>query len=161
MSYQGGYQSLKSKNKSVSKKKSSEELTANALDRIRKKVGDEECESMQQEFKRSSSSEQDGMILTLISSGASQLEIRALFKVGGYRVARLQQRQALDELPTPIIVIPKHACSVEEQTAVKDHILTYDLEPGYPCAHNLFKKNLSFVFLKTSIENSQQSTIYM
>ena len=106
------------------------------MDRIQARVGKDECDALLQEFKRSSPSEHDGMILTLIATGSSQIEIRALYGVGGYRVSRLQAREGREELAEPKPVTPKHACSEEEKLAVRDYITNhYDIEPGYPCAH--------------------------
>ena len=83
---------------------------------------------------------QDGMIISLIMQGYSQIQIRSIFGVGGHRMDRLTKFVSLDEeereefLASRAAYKPKHAFKLEEVHAVKAHIESFDLEPSYPCA---------------------------
>ena len=94
---------------------------------------------MKDEFKTSSKHQQDGMIVTLLTQGASQASIRGLFEVGGYRINRLSQCMGMtaEEKEERINKShkPKHALDEEDMDRLRSHIDSYDLEPGYPCAH--------------------------
>lgn len=81
----------------------------------------------------------DGMIISLIKLNFSQLEIRAVLEVGGYRVSRLQQiahSGTLDGLHTRRLrPPPAHAFTLEQKQDIKDEYKFWELEDGYPCVH--------------------------
>ena len=134
----GGYDLVKVGRKR--KKQTKEEQFEKAEKRAKEKLGSEEIDKMKQEFGKISETERDGMITTLIAAGLSQLEIKAVLGVGGYRVARLQKRSKLteEELEQNMErAPPSHACNDTDREAVRNSIHNYDIEPGYPCAHRV------------------------
>ena len=132
----GGYDIVK-----VNKKRkiqTNDERKDKAFARACLKVGKEEVEKMLIEYKNINEMEQDGMIATLIAVGLSQIEIRSLLGVGGYRVSRLQKRSKMSEEEREILPqrpAPIHACSDEDRDAVRRSVKAFDTEPGYPCSH--------------------------
>ena len=134
---QGGYAQLL-KNKQP-KERDYKDAKDRAKKRIFEKLGEELAESLSEEFLQSSPGEQDGMIKTLLQEGKSHIEIKTLFGVGGHRVSRLSDEMKENpeerEARQNITHTPKHALSETDTQRIKDHIDSYDLEPGYPCAH--------------------------
>ena len=61
------------------------------------KLGVEEAKRVQDEYKKCNNQQQEGIILTLIHTGLSGIEVKALLAVVGYRVTRLQKRSKMSE----------------------------------------------------------------
>jgi len=102
------------------------------------KLGSEEVRKMQKQYKKINESEQDGMITTLIVAGLSQIEIKSMFDVGGYRTSRLQKMSKLSEEELQMShdsVLPSHACTDDDREAVKRSVGSFDVKLSYPCAH--------------------------
>jgi hypothetical protein len=91
---QGGYRSLKLKNVKVKKARTFSEKLNTGNVTLTEKLGIEEAKELVQTFKTSITLEQDGIILSLLSQGFSQMQIRGLLGVGGYRVSRLAKFQS-------------------------------------------------------------------
>ncbi len=79
----------------------------------------------------------DGMIVTLISQGFSQIKIRAVLDgLGGHRMQRVTDEYLLpsdDRVSTR--KPPSHAFTSEDITRIKSCYDTWELEDGFPCAH--------------------------
>ena len=86
----------------------------------------------------------DGFLLSFLQLNYSQIELRAMFGIGGSRATRLQA-----ELKDPALRqkklhphTPKHAFSDVEKEYLKKHILTWNpkLEDGFPRQHRRQKR---------------------
>ena len=136
----GGYSRLL-KNMPPNKERDYQDTKEKAKKRIRGKLGEKLSETMREEYDMRSSKEKDGMIKTLLSEGKSQQEIKSLLGCGGYRVFRLSQeikRNAEERnVAKNMKHTPKHALTDEDKKRIRDHIDSYDLVPGPPCAHRL------------------------
>ena len=86
----GGYRDLKSKSR-VRVPQTWEKRLQHASDSLVRRLGEEQCVELVEEFKGATHEEGDGMILSLLAQGHSHVLIRALFGVGGYRMNRLQR----------------------------------------------------------------------
>ena len=131
----GGYQGLLKIQ--IPRKRVYSDTAETTWKRICEKLGEDEAENMREEFKHESEEEKDGMIKTLLTEGKSQVEVKVLFKCGGYKLDRIAQelKKPPEERGQKEKYVPKHALSDDDKGRIRDHIQSYDLEPGYPCAH--------------------------
>ncbi|KAJ1387815.1 hypothetical protein B484DRAFT_303779, partial [Ochromonadaceae sp. CCMP2298] len=120
--------------------------STNARIRAEEKLGQEGLEMLAKDFVAWDSNFGDaewqlcdGIILTLLRQGLSQIEIRAVLPVGGSRVFRLQQ--ALKDpnysaLPSRRVRGSTwHALTADEKEAIRAESQYWELEDGFPCAH--------------------------
>ena len=116
---------------------------ANASSCVESKVGAEEITELLETWKSLDAREHaegDGIILALIKLGVSQIEIRSMLGVGGYRVCRLQKAfqngmVSNEHATRRVRPTPKHAVTSAEIDAIKEHAQTFELEDGFPCSH--------------------------
>ena len=135
----GGYEAFKESSKKRKPKKTREERLKSGRNAILAALGEQEALAVCNTYKFATSHEQDGVILSLLSLGHSQIQIRGLLGVGGYRMARLQKLEGNYQdgvVPETTHKSPKHSLNDQDKARVKHHISdTYDLEAGFACAH--------------------------
>ena len=113
----GGSAALKPK-RQRKPRKTAKEKTASAAARAIKKYGEETINSLKENWQilqslDSNSEETKGFLISMIVMGMSQIEIRSVIPVGGYKVAALQKRVALgDSYVHPVRSAP-HKFNVE------------------------------------------------
>ena len=124
-----------------------EQKEERAIERAKSELGEDEYLRLQKTYKsikESSSSDKhlvlDGMIINMIQRNLSQIEIKTMFRCGGYRILRLQKVLANPELLKKKRRVPKHAVSDDDLEALKAHLGTFDTEDGFPCAHRRPRK---------------------
>ena len=103
-------------------------------------MGEEEAAKVKEEYQRATDNKaKDAVLITLFSQGYSQVQIRALLNVGGYKTNRIQHYLKLDPQEREELAntshVPKHAFTEEDKARLRNHINSYDLQPGFPCAH--------------------------
>ncbi|XP_041454613.1 uncharacterized protein LOC121407545 [Lytechinus variegatus] len=144
MSVAGGYKDLL-KPKKKYKKLSRKDKLDNARERVVRKLGEEKIEEIVNTFSKAdgtaNKARADGMILTMLAQGLSQIEVISILPVGGYRVSRLSRFDPEEE-EGKTRKIPWHAATDEDKEAIKKQIDSWDIEPGYPCAH---RKPLEYI----------------
>ena len=141
----GGTKQLKNKNKTKGKA-SSETVKKRAIERVKKKIGEEkakevlsgwkEINNLNNKSKKNCHSEGDGVIRTLLNIGFSKHEVTAFLAVGGFRVGRImiEMKKKPGEVAEPRPP-PGHAATENDIQQVLEYITSLDLEPGYPCSH--------------------------
>lgn len=149
----GGYGQLLKKPR-TRPKKTAEQKKIEAKYRVEGKLGKKEYLKISSEFSAMSTSEQDGCLRTLLNQNRlSQVEIRSFLPVGGYRLDRLS-RDLGRPVPGPVecpaasggaqgealpssAQKPWHAVTQSDIDAIAAHISTWEIEPGFPCAHRI------------------------
>ena len=113
----GGSAALKPK-RQRKPRKTAKEKTASAAARAIKKYGEETINSLKENWQilqslDSNSEETKGFLISMIVMGMSQIEIRSVIPVGGYKVAALQKRVALGDNYVPKVRSAPHKFNVE------------------------------------------------
>lgn len=85
--------------------------------------------------------EADGIILSLIKAGAGERQLRCLLQIGGGRFARLKETKFRKHIANN----KGNGSSLTDAdiAMIKNDITSWDVEPGYPCAHRRTKMNLN------------------
>lgn len=125
-------------------RKSNEEKRASAEKRVIERYGAETVNGLRENWQilnalDGDSEEAKGFIISMISMGMSQIEIRSIIPVGGYRVAAWQKRVALGET----YIAPQRSASHKFNEATRIFLSgvmeTWNLEEGFPCPHRRLK----------------------
>ena len=124
----------------------------NALKRVTEKLGEQTLAKMREDWAMMETGAagrewetSDGIVINLIQSGFSEMEIRAIIPVGGYKIGRLRDvlkvgfEQNHTRRPPRT---PAHAVVDADLDAIKQHALTWEVEDGFPCAHRRPKQYL-------------------
>ena len=82
----------------------------------------------------------DGLIMSLIQRNCSNIMIRETFRCGGPRIRRIRKWMANPHLQKIERKPPPHAVTKKQLDELKNHIRSYDLEDGFPCAHRRPRK---------------------
>ena len=130
----GGYSIVKKAHQPSRIRITKEEQNERALSKVKKRLGEDKCQELISEFKKAPDQEQHGMILTVLSQGLTQSGVRALFSIGGSRASRIYALLG-QERPVLTTYTPKHAATDADKEAIRRSLDSYDIEPGYPCAH--------------------------
>ena len=84
----------------------------------------------------------DGILMGLLNLGYSEIEIRNIIKVGGYRLQRLRNRMAKGaEFLAPVQKLASHAFHKDTIEFLKSEIESWEphLEYEFPCPHRRMK----------------------
>ena len=113
----GGSAALKPK-RQRKPRKTAKEKTASAAARAIEKYGEETINGLKENWQilqslDSNSEETKGFLISMIAMGMSQIEIRSIIPVGGYKVAALQKRVALGDNYVPKVRSAPHKFNVE------------------------------------------------
>ena len=82
----------------------------------------------------------DGLIMSLIQRNLSNRVIRTTFGCGTSRIMRIRLLMTQPEQSKVIRKPPIHAVTAEELEDLKQHLLTFETEDGYPCSHRRLRK---------------------
>ena len=78
--------------------------------------------------------------MSLLQQNLSNLEIRQLFQCGNSRISKVRkimEQPALLNNPRPK---PHHAVVQDDLDALERHLMTFETEDGFPCAHRRLRK---------------------
>ena len=90
MASTGGWSLVKQARNPNRNRQTKEEKEDNALKRSENKLGIQVVKDLQEELKKCDDEEErDGMILSLLTQGLSQSEVRAVYHIGGSRAQRI------------------------------------------------------------------------
>jgi hypothetical protein len=81
-------------------------------------------------------SEEDGILMSCINLGMSDIQMKATFHVGGSRLTRLRQRiKEGDDYKIPVKAARSHAFSEDTINFLREQMDKWPVEEGFPCAH--------------------------
>ena len=140
----GGSQATRKKRKRKPKLTAAEKKER-ARNRAVEKLGDEEAKAvldnwnnLETEFGGKDWETANGIIINLINTRLSDIEIRSFLKIGSSRLSRIREYMSNPE-PKPKHV-PSHSATDDDKKRIIDHINSYEKEDGYPCSHRRPRK---------------------
>ena len=123
-----------------------------ALQRVISKLGEARVEKIRTDWGAMESGvggsewmQSEGIIISLLQCGLSEIEIRAVIPVGGSKIDRLRKmlHNGIETLHTRRPPrVPAHAVSDECMDRIKSDAMTWEVEDGFSCAHRRPKQYL-------------------